>query len=291
MRTSLTISCAGHAAVLVLSVVTFVGRPHPAEPTEALPIDIVSASELAKMTSGAKNAPPAEKPTPVAEKIGDPTPPPEDANAKIANKEIKAATDTPPAPEVKPPEPKAKKPPQPAPPPVDQIADVLKKDDKPESKKPDPKPPTPPKKPAQEAPAFDPRQVEALLNKQAPQRVASAGNQVSSVPTVGTSKNSDDKVTQNELAAMQAKILQLWIVPIGAKEEELSFDIQIQLNRDGTLAVPPKVNTAGDSPLLARAKESAIRALTQGAPYTMLRPEHYETWKDPIIAFHPVFTN
>ena len=62
------------------------------------------------MTNGAKNAPQAEKPKPVAEKVAEATPV-ADPTAKLAKNEIKAATDVPPVPEPKPPEPKAKKPP------------------------------------------------------------------------------------------------------------------------------------------------------------------------------------
>ena len=183
MRTGFAISGAGHAAVLLWSVLTLVFRPYHADSTQALPVDVISTTEFSQMTNGAKNAPQAEKPKPVAENAGVPTPPPDDALAKLSNKEIKAATDVPPAPERKPPEPKAKKPPPPQAP-VDQIADALKKD---EPKKPDPKPPTPPKKPAQQepAPSFDPRQVAALLDKRTPQRVASAGNEVNNTATLG----------------------------------------------------------------------------------------------------------
>src|SRR6202023_2202636 len=110
-------------------------------------------------------------------------------------------TDVPPVPDPKPPEPKIKKPPQP-PAPTDPIAEALKKDEdkKPEPKKPDPKPPTPPKKPAQqEAPQFDPRKVEALLDKRTPQRVASAGNEINNTPALGLPNGSAGQLSQTEL--------------------------------------------------------------------------------------------
>ncbi len=290
MRTGLTISCAGHAAFLAWSVLTFVVRPYHTDPTEALPIDIVSTSDFSKMTSGAKDAPPEEKPKPVAEKIAPPTPPPDDPSAKVANKEVKAATDTPPVPEHKPPEPKAKKPPQPQAQ-VDQIADVLKKDDsKPEPKKPEPKPPTPPKKVAQETPAFDPRKVEALLDKRTPQRVASAGDEINRTAALGDQKGSAGELSQTELGALRAKLQSLWNPPAGARDpQELTLDVEIQLNRDGTLAGQPIVLTGGTSPLYMAARDSAVRAVLRGQPYTMLRPEHYELWKDVIVTFDPRF--
>jgi outer membrane biosynthesis protein TonB len=286
MRTGLAISGAGHAAVLLWSVLTLVFRPYHADSTQALPVDVISTSEFSQMINGAKNAPQADKPKPVADNAAAPTPPPDDALAKLSNKEIKAATDVPPVPERKPPEPKAKKPPQPQAP-VDQIADALKKD---EPKKPDPKPPTPPKKPAQQepAPSFDPRQVAALLDKRTPQRVASAGNEVNNTATLGLQNGSAGQLSQSELGALRAKLQDLWNLPAGARDpQELTVEVEIQLKPDGTLLAPPTVLTGGNSPLFQAAKDSAVRAVYRGQPYTMLRPEHYELWKDVVVTFDP----
>jgi hypothetical protein len=63
--------------------------------------------------------------------------------------------------------------------------------------------------------------------------------------------------------------------------------IRVKLNRDGRLAAPPIVLTSGASPLFMAARDSAIRALFRGQPYDMLKPEHYEQWKDVEITFDP----
>src|SRR5271169_226017 len=119
MRTGLTISGAGHAAVLLWSVLTLAMRSdHPASMT-AVPIDVISTSEFSQMTNGAQSAPPTPQPKPLAEKIG-PSAPVDDPAAKVTKREVKAAADMPPVPEPKPPEPKAKKQ---APAPADPIAD------------------------------------------------------------------------------------------------------------------------------------------------------------------------
>jgi colicin import membrane protein len=274
--------------VLLWCAVAFVARPNPTATTEAVPIDVVSTSDLAQMTSGAKNAPVAEKPKPIADKVG-PATPVEDPLAKLANKEIKAATDVPPVPERKPPEAKAKKPPAA---PADPIADALKKDEerKPEPKKVEAKPPTPPKKPAQEAPPFDPRQVMALLDKRTPQRIEASGSEVNGKLSLGGADGRASQTSQDELGAMQARLQRLWNPPAGAKNpQELTLEVDIQLKPDGTLAAPPTVVTHGSSPLFLAAKDSAIRAVYQGQPYTMLRPEHYDLWKDVQIVFDPRF--
>jgi len=286
MRTGLAISGAGHAVVLLWCVVAFVARPNPTPSTEAVPIDVVSTSDLAQLTNGAKNAPMDEKPKPVADKVGAPTPV-DDPLAKLANKEIKATTDAPPMPERKPPEPKAKKPP---PAPADPIADALKKEEekKPEPKKVEAKPPPTPKKPAQEAPSFDSRQIAALLDKRTPQRIEATSTQVNGKLSLGGSDGKASQTSQNELGALQARLQQLWNPPAGAKDpRELTVEVEVQLKPDGTLAAPPVVMTHGSSPLFLAAKDSAIRALYQGQPYTMLRPEHYEDWKEVSIVFDP----
>jgi colicin import membrane protein len=298
MRTGLTISGVGHAVVLLWCVVTFIVQPYHAEPLKGLPVDLISASEFSQMTDGAKNAPKAEKPKPVADKVAEAVPV-EDPAAKLAKKEVKAATDVR-APEPKPPEPKVKKPPQP-PAPTDAIADALKKDEKPEPKKPDPKPPTPPKKPAQleTAPAFDAREVKALLDKRAPQRVASAaGSELNNAPSLGApggtrnpllgAAGNPDGLTDVEKMALRARLHSLWSAPAGMSEHRgMTIDVQFELNPDGTLSGAPSVLTRGDGPLFMAASDSVKRAVIRGAPYTMLRPEHYEAWRVVQVTFDP----
>ena len=299
MRTGLTISGVGHAAVLLWCVVTFVVQPYHAEPIKGLPVDVISATEFSQMTSGAKNAPRAENPKPVADKVAEAIPV-DDPMAKLAKKEVKAAADVPPVPEPKPPEPKLKKPPQP-PAPTDPIAEALKKD---EDKKPDPKKaeiktPAPPKKPAAPAPQFDPRKVEALLDKRDSQRVASASNEINHAVSIGVSGSSPGppplfgdpagQLSQRELAAMRVRLMELWNPPQGATPREATLQVEIQLRPDGTLSAPPVVLTSGNSPLFIAASDRAKQAVIRGQPYTMLEPAHYEIWKDFVITFDPQF--
>jgi outer membrane biosynthesis protein TonB len=291
MRTGLTISGVGHAAVLLWCVLTLVARPYHADPTEALPIDVISTSEFSQMTNGAKTAPPTARPKPVADKVAVAAPV-ADPTAKLATKDVKAATDVPPVAEPKPPEPKVKKPQPPVP--TDPIAEALKRDEdrKPEPKKPDPKPPTPPKKPVQQEAAapFDPRDIKALLDKRTPQRVAAAGDEVNSTVSQGLATGSAGQLSQTEISALRARLQQLWSPPAGAKDpQELTLEVEIQLKPDGTLSAPPVVLTGGSSPLFLAAKDSAVRAVLRGQPYTMLRPEHYELWKYVVVTFDPRF--
>jgi len=288
MRTAYTISAVGHAAVLLWSVWSLSATSLPVSSTEGLPVDLVTASDFSKIAAGSKDAPKAETPKPLVEKVAE-AKPVEDPTAKVVEKkEVKAAREPPPAPEAKPSESEPEK--KQAETKPDPIADALAKDEakKPEPKKADVKPPTPPKKPAPPTPKFDPKQVAALLDKRDSTRLAAAGETPNSAPSLGLSNGAAAQLSLSELEALRARLAQLWTVPAGAKDpQELVVLVRIKLNRDGKLAAPPVVLSSGTSPLFMAARDSAIRALFRGQPYDMLKPEHYEQWKDVEITFDP----
>jgi colicin import membrane protein len=288
MRTAYTISAVGHAAVLLWSVWSLSATSLPVSSTEGLPVDLVTASDFSKIAAGSKDAPKAETPKPLVEKVAE-AKPVEDPTAKVVEKkEVKAAREPPPAPETKPSESEPEKKQAEAKP--DPIADALAKDEakKPEPKKADVKPPTPPKKPAPPTPKFDPKQVAALLDKRDSTRLAAAGETLNSAPSLGLSNGAAAQLSLSELEALRARLAQLWTIPAGAKDpQELVVLVRIKLNRDGKLAAPPVVLSSGTSPLFMAARDSAIRALFRGQPYDMLKPEHYEQWKDIEITFDP----
>jgi colicin import membrane protein len=263
MRTAYTISAIGHAAILLWSVWSLAARPLPVSSNEGLPIDLVTASEFSKITAGTKSAPQAETAKPLVEKVAE-AKPVEDPTAKVVEKkEVTAAREPPPAPETKPAESEP-------------------------DKKQAAKPPTPPKKPAPPAPKFDPKQVAALLDKRDSTRLAAAGETLNSKPSLGLSNGAAAQLSLSELDALRARLAQLWTVPAGAKDpQELVVLIRIKLKPDGTLASPPIVLSSGKSPLFIAARDSAVRALFRGQPYDMLKPEHYEQWKDVEITFDP----
>jgi hypothetical protein len=288
MKVAYTISGLGHAAVLLWSIWSLAAKPLPAPPPESLPVDIVSVSEFTQMTAGNKDAPKTETPKPLAEKIDEPKPV-EDVTAKIVEKkEVKAARETAPAPEVKPVEAKPEK--KPAETKPDQIAEALTKDEakKPEQKKAEAKTPTPPKKPAPPAPKFDPKKVEALLDKKEATRLAAAGDTLNQAPSVGLPNASAKTLSLSELDALRQRLMQLWTLPAGARDpQELIVVFRIKLKRDGTLDGWPTLVSSRNSPIAIAARESAARAINRGQPYDMLRPENYELWKDIEITFDP----
>jgi len=310
MKVAYTISGIGHAAVLLWSVWSLSAKSLPVPPSEALPVDIMSVSEFTQITAGDKSAPKAETAKPLAEKVAE-AKQVEDVTAKITEKkEVLAARAPPPTPEAKPVEakPETKQPetkPAEAKPEKkqadakpDPIADTLAKE---EAKKPEPKPeskpepkkaeakPPAPKKPAPPAPKFDPKAIEEkLLNKQEATRLAAAGPNLNSVPSTGLPNANAKQLSLSELDAFRQRLAKLWRLPPGATDSrEVTSMIRIKLRRDGTLADGPMLISGGNTPLAIAARESAMRAIFQGQPYDMFKPENYDLWKDIEINFDP----
>jgi outer membrane biosynthesis protein TonB len=288
MRTAYAMSAIGHAAVLLWSVWSLAANPLPTPPGEALPVDIVTVSEFTQLTAGNKSAPKVEPQKPLVEKVAEANPVEDPAAKVVEKKEVKAAREPPPAPETKPAESKPEQKQTETKP--DQIADALAKEEaRPsELKKAEARTPMPPKKPAPPAPKFDPKQVAALLDKRDATRLAAAGDTLNNSASLGVSNGQAAQISLSELDALRQRLAQLWSIPAGAKDpQELVVLVRIKLKPDGTLAVPPMVLTSGKSPLFVAARDSAIRALFRGQPYDMLKPEHYEQWKDVEITFDP----
>jgi outer membrane biosynthesis protein TonB len=285
LRTDWTISACCHLVVLGTALVSFSPARLPAPHVESIAVNIVTDTQTSQLTKGQTTAPKQET-NPFVDKIGEQKSV-ENPAAKIAPREVTASTDaTPPPP---PPEPKqeAKKKAEPK---RDLIADAIKKDDakKIEQKKVDANVPSPPKRPPQPQPKFDPREMQALLDKRTPQRQEATGGAINNTVSLGAPKGAARQLTQNELDALRARLAQLWNPPAGAQNpQELVVQIRMRLKPDGTLAAPPMVTTSGQSPLFMAARDSAIRAVFRGQPFDMLRPETYEEWKDIEITFDP----
>ncbi|MDQ2954879.1 MAG: protein TolA [Pseudomonadota bacterium] len=285
MRTGLTISAVGHLALIAWGLVSFAAKPFDSNRAEALPIDIITAEQFSKVTAGQKDAKKTPQPKLLVEKIAE-AKPAENPAPKIADKkkEIQPSAEPKPAPESKPEKAEMKAPELK----VDQIAEALKKD---EGKKPlmeKAETPVPPRKPAPPQPKFDASQVAALLDKRTPQRQAAAGSTLNSLATLGLANADAATLSQSELDALRARLAKLWNPPIGIrKPEDFIVRIQVRLGRDGKLSAPPMVVTSGKGTEFESARDSAVRALYQGQPFDMLRPETYDVWQDMEITFDP----
>jgi len=284
--------------------------PFEVAPVDALPVDLVPISEFTDLQRGSKTAElrdqPSEadtkpetppEPQPEPEPVGaqpepQPTPPTPEPTDVAALPEAAAVEPAPPEPEVEPE-------PTPAPEPVQQQAPEPEPEPEPEPAQAEPvspiaktvvpkTKPTPPKrKPTQTAQQKQRSDdVAALLNKVDP---SGGGSRRSSTPaSLGTRTGNDNaRMTQSELDALRAKIASCWNVPVGALEaENLVIKLGFELNRDGTVAVPPKVLNSSSNPSFRAAADSARRAVLRCQPYTL--PAHkYDAWKNVIVNFDP----
>ena len=299
---TLAASIALHVIVIGYGLVSFSTKAFESVPEESLPVDIISADQLAKVTAGMKSGK-KENPKPLVEKIAE-AKPVEDAVGKITEK-APVVTDTSPPPQPKveekpvekkpdPPKPVAEKPKEePKPekkaeqPKIDPIAEALKK----EEKKPPPKPqaqaakPPEPAKPKTER-AFDQSRIAALLDKRDPTRNAATGDTLNSNAALGLAhgKAADNSATWGSMFKQQVE--RCWKKPYGGIESqkpEAAF--AIRLKRDGTLEGMPVPEGTPGTPYLRVYQESALRAIIECQPYK-LPAAFFEEWK----YFAPVFT-
>jgi hypothetical protein len=304
MRRSLIISGIAHAVVLGWGIVAFAARPIDAPPTEALPVEFISATDYTQLSNGVRNASkPVQDAKPLADKVGE-TKPVKELAPKAADKpEVRTDAAPPPKPEPKP-ETKAaektEKPKEPKPKdskPADQIAEALKKEEtkKPPKKQPEFKPDQIAEelkkdeaKKTRPAPRFDADQVAALLDKREPQRQLASAETLSNAASLGAPTEHATQLSVSEMDALKRRLSECWNPPPGI---DVNTDVYVVLHvlfkPDGSLASEPAVvqdTAASLGPALA---ESGKRALLGCQPFTMLRPEHYDAWKEILIGFNP----
>jgi len=300
---TLAASIALHVLVIGWGLVSFSTKAFESVPEESLPVDIISADQLAKVTAGMKTGK-KENPKPLVEKVAE-AKPVDDAVGKITEK-APVVTDTAPPPQPKveekpvekkpdPPKPVAESKPKeepkpekkPEPPKVDPIAEALKK----EEKKPPPKPqavaskPPEPAKPKTERP-FDQSKIAALLDKRDPSRQAVTGETLNSNAALGLAhgKSTDNSATWGSMFKQQVE--RCWKKPYGGIESQKpEAALAIRLKRDGTLEGMPVPEGTPATPYLRVYQESALRAIIECQPYN-LPAAFFEEWK----YFAPVFT-
>jgi colicin import membrane protein len=299
---TLVASIALHVLVLGWGLVSFSSRAFDLMPEESVPVDVVSADQLAKVMAGMKSGH-KDNPKPLVEKVAE-AKPVEDAVGKITEK-APVVTDTapPPMPKVEekpvekkpdPPKPVAEAKPKEEPKPVekkpepkvDPIAEAIKK----EEKKP-PKPPVQAAKPPEPAKPrterhFDQSKIAALLDKRDPSRQAATGDTLNSNAALGLAKGAAADNSATWGAMFQSQVERCWKKPYGgieAQKSEAAF--AIRLKRDGTLEGMPVPEGTPATPYLRVYQESALRAIIECQPYK-LPAAYFDEWK----YFAPVFT-
>jgi colicin import membrane protein len=186
--------------------------------------------------------------------------------------------------EAKPAEAKPEKKP---PPPIDPIAETLRKEEARKNAEEKAKAKAQ-KEQQQQQQKFDPKQIAALLDKREPQRVAAVGERPISTPSLGFSEGQALRLSQSELDALRRRLVECWNPPVGAANvDNLKVVLRVLFKRDGSVAAPPALVAGTPSPYGPAMAESAKRAILTCQPFKMLKPEHYEQWKDIEITFDP----
>jgi len=309
MKPGMTISCVAHAVALFFGFMAISAQPMEAPPVQALPVSFVSEKDFSQLPLGMKNAPQLKVPDikPLADKVDETKPvdqmaPKVSAKPEITTPAAKPVSEAKPEPKPDPkPEPKpelktelkpapkpADKPDKPKPPEYkpDQIANLLKKD----AAKDPPKQQDAPTQPARDStPKFDAKQVAQLLDKREPQRQVATAQSLNDSPTLGAAIGAQDaQLSQSEIDALRARISNCWSPPPGINaNSRLYVVLRVLFKTDGSMVQAPTLVEGSASPLGPALAESAKRALLLCQPFTMLKPEHYDQWKDLELKFDP----
>jgi colicin import membrane protein len=292
MKTGLTISCIGHAVALVCGILVISAQAVESPPVDSLPVQFISDKDFTKLTQGVKNAPKLkiEMPKPLADKVDAPKAVDQLA-PKVADKpEITTESSKPKAaakPATKPDPKQAAKADKPKPDDYkpDQIADLLKKDAAKTPSKPDDQ-----SSPQHaDAPKFDANQVAELLDKRDPQRQLATNASLNDQASLGAANGAlDAQMSQSEIDALRARISSCWSPPPGVDANSKVYVVlRVLFKPDGSMERDPVLVEATASPLGPALAESAKRALLLCQPFTMLKPAHYDQWKDLELKFDP----
>jgi hypothetical protein len=307
MKPGLTISCIAHAVALGFGLVAISAQPMESPPMETLPVQFVSDKDFSQMTKGVKNAQQIKIPDlkPLADKV-DAEKTVDQLAPKAADKPAittpSAKADPPPKPDTPKPDPKPAAKADPAPPDPkaeqkqadkpktpdykpDQIANLLKKDAAKDAAKPNDNS----AQQKQTSPKFDANQVAQLLDKRDPQRQLATAQSVNDLATLGAATGAQSaQLSQSEIDALRARLAQCWNPPAGVDvNTKIYVSLRVLMKQDGSLAAPPVVVEGSPSVLGPALAESAKRALLSCQPFTMLKREHYDQWKDLQLDFNP----
>jgi outer membrane biosynthesis protein TonB len=292
MKPGITISCVGHAVALGFGLMAISATPMEAPPVQTLPVSFISEKDFTKITQGVKNAPQLKIPElkPLADQVDAPKPV-DQVVPKVADKPAITTDSSKPKADPKPdtkPDPKqAAKPDKPPPPDYkpDQIADLLKKDAAKNPPKPDDN--SAPQK--QDSTKFDANQVAQLLDKRDPQRQVAAAETLNATPNLGAATGAAAaQLSQSEIDALRSRISSCWSPPSGIDAtSKLYVVLRVLFKQDGTMSQEPVLVEGSASSLGPALAESAKRALLLCQPFTMLKPDHYDQWKDLELKFDP----
>ncbi|MBX3595699.1 cell envelope biogenesis protein TolA [Sphingomonas sp.] len=249
----------GHIVLFGVLTVGFLSTPNPRK-LEATPIEISLTDEV-----GLKSEAPVVNREAPAERLAEvPAPPTLDTPPPVERPEPEPVVRPDPAP------PKAQ--PQPAP--------------KPEPKKAEPKSSAaPPKSP--------PRPTTKQVRPTG--RLSGIVDGLTDQPSKGKATTPQaatigPAVRSSVFGLIRKQVQPHWRSPTGADVNLLVTNVEVRLNRDGSLAAEPRIvgqtgETESNRPQQQLHKERAISAIKQAAPFKGLPDEYYDAWKGFVLSF------
>ncbi len=93
-------------------------------------------------------------------------------------------------------------------------------------------------------------------------------------------------LTADESSLLYEKLIKLWNPNCGSEgAANVIVKVHMRLSPAGALLAPPELASSGSGAVWQAAATRAITAVARGAPYTELRRERYNAWKDIIFNF------
>ena len=280
MRFGLFASVLFHLAIVGIAFLSLPPGWRPdVTPEPYIPLELIREAELDLKTSV-----PAASPEPVEEEPEPDIPEP--------------VVEETPAPAEEASEPAAQPEPEPEPEPVAPEPEPELVKPEPE-KKPEPPKETPNVKPKPKTDDLDLDALSKLIDKERENERARSSETPSQTTEQADKERSaigaGERLSASLVQKMKSAVQPCWSVGaiIGAPEpEKLVVILLFELNRDGTLASPPRVENAMQINLSGNqfwkvAEREAVAATNECAPYDFLPEEQYANWKEMRLVFNP----
>jgi hypothetical protein len=273
MANSVILSGVLHVTVILIVIVALPWWFEPTETIQAVPVQVISAYQLAQLQKGQprsaqeNSAPPREAAIPKAPEL------PEDVAIPRAEIE-KQAVSTPPEPPVVAPE--------------QSVADARQKPIAPEKPKPSEKETDKKQDRAKEEPA-ERDFASALINKLKEKKKSSRDSQATQAQQAALPPDdfAEPPLTEGEKDIIRQQIEQNWLVDVGMPGlGDIIVEIVVQMNPDGTVQ-SAKIDEGGfnGNPNWRIVAESARRAVLKSSPLRMPPEKPYQAWARMRLVF------
>ena len=320
MRTAVTVSIAAHVALVAAGLVAIpAARLDLSANFDAIPVQLIDIADVTELTIGLDTTvPPApplvlepepelvpepipepelipEPPAPEPDPVVEPEPAPEEPvipePVEVADAPAPRVIEPGPAPAPEPepvlePEPEPEPTPEPEPAPVPAAIvptptprprPTVTPEPEPDPIKTDPEPTLEPATPELDE-AAPPDAIAALLDDPANE------------PPGAEAGVENAALTRSEIDAFYDALASCWRLPAVWDNNPAQFTVVIrfELNQNGSVRGIPLVLEAPSGPYAQVARETALRAIFDCAPYVQLPPEKYDEWREITVTFNPV---